>query len=261
MTQRFYDPARKGTLTVLETASMIPTVRRVVITSSCVILEPNERESGAGRKSQRIPRICNAADLVAAYEIKKAPSDELADRIDDVFEAYTTSKVIAYQAAIDFANDRKPGFDLVHVLPGYIQGANELNETASDMHNGSNSATMGTALGMIIDSPKLTAQVLLEDVAKAHVLALHPNIAPHLTNVVVVGNGGRGIPWDEMAAMIQRYYPQEVKLGILSPAKGQQDWMTNFDVRSSEQALGFRFAGGAEMMKSVIDQYLQLRAM
>jgi nucleoside-diphosphate-sugar epimerase len=179
----------------------------------------------------------------------------------DIFEAYTTSKVIAYQAAIDFAKDRKPGFDLVHVLPGYIQGANELNEKASDLHNGSNSATMGTALGTIIDGPKLTAQVLLEDVARAHVLALDPEIAPHLTNILTVGNGGKGIPWDEMATLIQRYYPQEVKLGILSPTKGQQDWMTNFDVRSSEQALGYRFAGGAEMVKSVVDQYLQLRTM
>jgi hypothetical protein len=179
----------------------------------------------------------------------------------DVFEAYTTSKVIAYQAAIDFAKDRKPGFDLVHVLPGYIQGANELNEKVSDLQNGSNSATMGTVLGTIIDGPKLTAQVLLEDVAIAHVLALDPKIAPHLTNLVVVGNAGKGIPWDEMAALIQRHYPQEFKLGILSPTKGQQDWMTNFDVRSSEQALGYRFAGGAEMVKSVVDQYLQLRAM
>jgi hypothetical protein len=195
-----------------------------------------------------------------AYDIKKAPSDEAAEGITDVFEAYSTSKVIAYQAAIDFAKDRKPKFDLVHVLPGYIQGANELNEKASDLQNGSNSATMGSVLGTIIDGPKLTAQVLLEDVAKAHVLALDPLVASHLTNLVVVGNGGKGIPWDEMAALIERYYPQEVKLGILKPTKGQQDWMTNFDVRSSEQALGYRFAGGAEMVKSVVDQYLQLRA-
>jgi nucleoside-diphosphate-sugar epimerase len=262
MAQRFYDPARKGTLTLLETASTTPTVRRVIITSSCVVLEPNEQEFGAGRKSRPIQFVCGTAtNLSKAYDIKRAPSDESAERMTDVFEAYTTSKVIAYQAAIDFAKDRKPGFDLVHVLPGYIQGANELNEKASDLHNGSNSATMGTALGTIIDGPKLTAQVLLEDVARAHVLALDPEIAPHLTNILTVGNGGKGIPWDEMATLIQRYYPQEVKLGILSPTKGQQDWMTNFDVKSSEQALGYRFAGGAEMVKSVVDQYLQLRTM
>jgi nucleoside-diphosphate-sugar epimerase len=119
---------------------------------------------------------------------------------------------------------------------------------------------MGTALGTIIDSPKLTAQVLLEDVAKAHVLALDPKIAPNLTNFLVVGNGGRGIPWDEMAAIVERLYPQEVKAGILSPTKGQQDWLTRFDVRSTEQALGFHFAGGAEMVRRVVDQYLELRS-
>ena len=129
------------------------------------------------------------------------------------------------------------------------------------MQNGSNSAIIGTALGIIIDKPKLTAQVLLEDVAKAHVFALDPRIAPSLTNLLVVGNGGRGIPWDEMATIVEHYYPEEVSAGILSPTKGQQDWMTRFDVRASEQALGFRFAGGAEMVRSVVDQYLQLRRM
>jgi hypothetical protein len=50
MTQRFYDPARKGTLTLLETASTTPTVQQVVITSSCVVLEPKDEEFGAGRE-------------------------------------------------------------------------------------------------------------------------------------------------------------------------------------------------------------------
>jgi nucleoside-diphosphate-sugar epimerase len=48
MAQRFYDPARKGTLTLLETAIETPSVRRIVITSSVVVLEPSEGEFGAG---------------------------------------------------------------------------------------------------------------------------------------------------------------------------------------------------------------------
>lgn len=201
------------------------------------------------------------ADQQKAYDVKKSLPNEVAENVTDVFEAYTNSKTIAYEAAIDFVKDRKPSFDLVHILPGYVQGANELNETAGDMHNGSNSATMGTALGTIIDSPKLTAQVLLEDVARAHVLALDPRVAQNLTNLVVVGNGGRGIPWDEMSTIVERYYPNEIASRVLSPTKGQQDWMTKYDVRPSEQALGFRFAGGDEMVRSVMDQYLKLRGM
>jgi nucleoside-diphosphate-sugar epimerase len=55
MKQRFYGPARMGTLTLLDTASETPTVRRVIITSSVVVLEPNEGEFGAGRKLERSP--------------------------------------------------------------------------------------------------------------------------------------------------------------------------------------------------------------
>ena len=55
MTQRFYDPARNGTMTILESASKVPSVRRVVITSSIVILEPSESEFGTGRKPCRPP--------------------------------------------------------------------------------------------------------------------------------------------------------------------------------------------------------------
>lgn len=57
MAQRFYDPARKGTLTLLETAIETPSVRRVVITSSVVILEPNEGEYGAGGKFLHFPQF------------------------------------------------------------------------------------------------------------------------------------------------------------------------------------------------------------
>jgi hypothetical protein len=49
MAQRFYDPARKSTMTILESASKIPSVRRVVMTSSVFILKPSDIEFGAGR--------------------------------------------------------------------------------------------------------------------------------------------------------------------------------------------------------------------
>jgi len=50
MAQRFYDPAWKGTMTILEAASRTPSVRRVVITSTVTILQPSESEFGAGRE-------------------------------------------------------------------------------------------------------------------------------------------------------------------------------------------------------------------
>ena len=55
MNQRFYDPARNATMTILESASKVASVRRVVITSSIVILEPSESEFGTGREPCRPP--------------------------------------------------------------------------------------------------------------------------------------------------------------------------------------------------------------
>lgn len=50
MAQRFYDPVRQSVMTVLDSASRTRSVRRVVITSSVVILEPSKSEFGSDRK-------------------------------------------------------------------------------------------------------------------------------------------------------------------------------------------------------------------
>jgi hypothetical protein len=50
MAQRFYDPARKGLMTVLDSASRTRSVRHVVITSNVVILEPSKSEFGSDRR-------------------------------------------------------------------------------------------------------------------------------------------------------------------------------------------------------------------
>lgn len=216
-------------------------------------LVPMHRELFDGMDRAR-PFVC----LPHLYRDGSIPSKEFLKDPPNVFEAYANSKTITYHVAPGFVKERKVAFHLVHVLPGYIQGANELNEKPEDVKGGSNSATMGVALGQVSEGPKLTGQVLLEDVAKANVLALEEKVAPHLANLIIAGNGGQGIPWAQIAEIIESNYPDEVNVGILRPAKDQQDWLTHFDVRSSEDALGFQFAGGEEMARSVVNQYLQL---
>jgi len=196
------------------------------------------------------------ADILAAYNIKKLPSGEEASQASNLTEAYGISNIIAHQAATDFA--KTASVDIVRVLPGLSLGSNELNDSAKDMHFGSNGSLISMALGEIVDRPKLTGQVLLENVAKTHILALDPKIALNLTNFVIAGSGGKGISWDEVAALIERLYPDQVKAGVLKPAKGQESLLTNFDIRSSEKALGSKFAGIEVMVKSVIDRYLRL---
>lgn len=140
-----------------------------------------------------------------------------------------------------------------------MQGASELYETVKDMQNEYNKQTINTALGNIDKGPKMMAQVLLQDVAKLHVIALDLKAVRSMENLVAVANDGRGISWDEIADIVKRCYPKEVEAGILRPTKGQQDYMVHVDVRSTEKASGAKFSEATSIVRSVIDQYLQLR--
>lgn len=140
-----------------------------------------------------------------------------------------------------------------------MQGASELHEKVEDMENGFNKATIDTALGKIIEFPKRTAQILQQDVARVHVLALDDKLVRNLENLVVDANDGRGKPWDEMAEIIKRCYPRQVEDGILQPIKGQEDSTKRYDVRSTQKALGVGFSDAVCIVRSVVDQYLQLR--
>ncbi|KAK4501510.1 hypothetical protein PRZ48_007319 [Zasmidium cellare] len=193
-------------------------------------------------------------------DIVPAPSKSDSESSIGRFEAYAFSKIFAHHAATEFMEARKPSYDLVRITSGYVQGANELNITTSHVRNGSNNALMQVALGEQVPPAKLTGQVLLDDVARAHVASLLPKVKVHgaTTNFIIAGNGGKGIPWEEIADEIREQFPEEVATGKLKPVSEQESLLTSFDVGPSERALGFRFAGKKEMVKSLVGQYLML---
>jgi nucleoside-diphosphate-sugar epimerase len=192
--------------------------------------------------------------------LKPVPDDETAEAYEGVFDAYIASKIMAHVAADDFMKDNKVSFDLVRVHPGYTMGAHELDTARSHMFGGTNGALLGTALGNIEKGPKLTGQVLLEDVALAHVKALKPEVASNGDNIIVAGNGGVGIPWDDVADAVKLAFPKEVESGVLKPTTGQENFFTKYDVSLSEKAVGYKYSGAKEMVESVVGQYLALPA-
>jgi len=200
--------------------------------------------------------------LFTAYDVATPPDEETRKNITDPQMAYAVSKILAHVAAGEYVEEHKVNYDLVRVLPGYVQGANELYTSAADMRDpakvGSNEGVMGTALGWTKGQPRITGQVLLEDVAKAHVLALKPEVAKHGDHLFCAGNDGKSTPWSEWATKIEQKYPDAVKKGILKPKINDPDWIINGDVSGTEKALGFKFAGTDEMLANVIDQYISL---
>jgi len=78
--------------------------------------------------------------------------------------------------------------------------------------------------------------------------------------LLVAGNGGNGTPWSDVADIIRKTFPKEVESGVLNPVTDQEDYLTKFDVTSSERALGYRFAGAEEMVRSLVGQYVALQS-
>lgn len=198
---------------------------------------------------------------MAAYDIKTLPDEETLRTFPSAAQAYKASKLLAHLAGTKFMEEYKPDFDLIRILPGYIQGANELYTSAEQMRDpaslGSNEGTMNTALGNIAGHPRVTHQVFLDDVAKAHVFALRSEVAKNGDNLLVVGNGGDCISWSDFVPIIQRLFPDAVEKGVINPKVEDESVNAFYDVSSSEKALGFKFAGSEEMVKSVVGQYLK----
>ncbi|KAJ6282867.1 hypothetical protein J3E71DRAFT_214070 [Bipolaris maydis] len=241
--KHFYDPAKKGTLNLFTAAAKEPSVKRIVVTSTCGITEYAR------------PGPTGPLDIIPL------PDAETAKKAGSAYLAYQYSKAMAYYAALEFIEIKKPHFDVVHMLLGYVQGANELYSSAQDIVDpdrcGSNNGVMLTARGILSNIPRMTAQVHLSDVARAHVLSLKPENAKSGDNFILAAFSGQSIPWKEFVPIIRERFPDAIERGILNPDARNDDILMSFDVSNSEAAFG-KFLGSEEMVQSVVGQYIDI---
>lgn len=235
------------------------------MTSSVVVCEPKNGSKRAGRKfliSYPFP-LQSAHQLHAAYDLRPHPDASTLAKAQSPNEAYVFSKILSHNAASEFMRSHPEApFDLVRILPGYIQGAHELytspDQLSDSKKSGSNEGVMNTALGNFMNLPRISAQVLLDDVAKAHVLALREDVAKGWDNFSVVGTGGNSVDWREYVPIVERLFLEAVREGVLRPEVKDESFLTYWDVEESEKRLGFKFAGAEEMVASVVGQYMEL---
>jgi nucleoside-diphosphate-sugar epimerase len=252
-----------GTVGALTSALKEPNIKRVVITSSVVALEPKDGNVFAGRKCfvPKWLRLRANAQILAANDVRVLPPPEFMKSVTQAPMAYVFSKTLAHRAVNDWITEHPDAhFDVVRVLPAYTQGANELATTPEGLGEGSNEGVYNLALGNILPFPKPSNQVYLDDVAQAHVTALNRGKVPGGRVLIIVSNNGQGWDWDEWVEVVERLYPEEVKKGVLKPKKGQQNRGGKFDISETVKTLGWEFRGKEEMVRSVVGQYLELKA-
>ncbi|KAL9115945.1 MAG: hypothetical protein Q9227_000313 [Pyrenula ochraceoflavens] len=231
------DPAIRGSTRILESAIKSPSVKRIVMTSSIVALAPR---SGRMRPDEIAPMMDNSP----------VPADQWA--------AYTASKVMAHHASNAFMTKFQPRFDLVRTMPAYVQGRNDLVQHKEEVRQGSNDILMDLVLGKQTSRPFMGAVVHLDDVARAHVLALNPALADGGDNFILAANGGNSVEWNEATDIASELFPDAVESGILPLGGYQLSTKMAFDVSNSETKLGIQFKGFDQMVASVVGQYVEL---
>ncbi|KAL8910224.1 MAG: hypothetical protein Q9171_004467 [Xanthocarpia ochracea] len=231
-------PAVSGTVNVLQAAAKVPSVKRVVITSSVSVFLTDDPT-----------RVHDETTLAPV------PDDSFATK--DVYAAYHTSKVLAYKSTQDFIRDTKPLFPIINIMPSFVIGKHELLTTPEDIISPKTSNSV--ALGPIFDDgmpfPMPCAAVHIDDVANVHVAALDPKIDGNQDFALNAG-GIEGMQWNDAKEIVKRRFPEAVDKGLL-PLKGSTETKSmKIDASKAERVFNFRYKDFEEQIMSVVGHYL-----
>ncbi|KAL8823146.1 MAG: hypothetical protein Q9170_008377, partial [Blastenia crenularia] len=245
-------PAIEGSLGLLYSAVKIPSVKRIVITSSATVIMTNDENrihDGLSNPS------CTGARLTPSLETTSAelPSGP----ISDAYTAYHVSKVLAYRAVQDFVRNKSLQFTVINLFPSFAVGRHEL-ATSPEMINApgsSNIVPLAPILGDGMPFPVPGITVHVNDVATAHVAALDPKIEGN-QDFVLTSGGIEGIKWDDAKEIVRRRFPEEVQKGSL-PLKGSTEARRiKVDGSKAERVLGFRYKRFEEQIVDLVRHYL-----
>ena len=232
------EPAVKGTTGLLTSAKGISSIKRVIITSSVAGIVPYEVLT----YGDCTDRVWTANDRIP---IDQGP-------YENPVQAYNASKAMALEATARFTEQEKPSFDVINIFPGWVIGRNDLAKDPAGTVSGSNWAALGHVLGC--KSTRATAPIVghVDDVARAHVLALDSRLQ---------GNQNFGVcfdsDWSEALGIVKRKFPLAVKEGIFPVNGSQPNVKLHFDSSKTEDVLGFKLTDFDTQVASVATHYLE----
>jgi nucleoside-diphosphate-sugar epimerase len=240
----YTQPALQGTLGMLESAAKQSSVKRIVITSSVVAIIP-------------FSNMVQPGDLFDASSRTPTPSPPF--QYGD-FEAYCASKIAALNGTESWVAERKGqlNFDVIHIHPSFVLGANELTDTiTSTITSGTNATVARIVLGKKNAMPLPSMTVHLDDAALAHVRALDPNVAGN-QSFITSSHSEEGVDWQRATEIVQKAFPDAVKQGILSTDGTQDKVLARADTSKTTEQLGIHFKSYEEQVKSIVGQILEL---
>lgn len=239
-------PAVQGATALLEAASQINSVRRVVQTNSFACIY----DAAAGPAPEKTYSARDWSPLTYEDGVK-APNAPT---------AYRASKTAAEKAAWEFVKTKRPQFDLVSLCPAmvfgaFLAGAKPNSTRDLNTSNGLVHAVVSAGESSPVPPTKGPVWVDVKDVADAHVRSLATPEA----------GGGRyllaaGVYCNQELADVAREALPKMKARIPIGERGKREAHTHFkvDAREAEKVLGLKWRGLKGCLEELVPQLYEI---
>ncbi|TKA65418.1 hypothetical protein B0A55_09751 [Friedmanniomyces simplex] len=239
-------PAVYGTLGLFGSAKKESSVKRIVVTSSMVTIPPIAVLTGQQPTEQVFKPEDRAHDVPGPYPA--------------VIAAYVQSKIAALKEGEAWVVKHKPQFDVIHILPAFVGGRNDLAQNVEQLCTGTNFYFLAPVLGQEATEaagPRVANYIDVDDVAKAHVKSLNEEVAGDQSFLLT--NKGDDMKWNDAKEIAAKHFPDAVKSGLLPNDGDISPYMVIYsDISKTEETFG-RIKSFEESVKAVVGQYLELK--
>ncbi|KAK1579323.1 NAD dependent epimerase/dehydratase [Colletotrichum navitas] len=238
-------PAEQGTITLLDAAKSISTIKRIVIVSSILALVPLDVwvTGNFNVKEGSNPSIPIDRDMEFPQDPKASAGLK-----------YQASKILAHRSVLEWAPKNKPGFTIVTLNPSFVFGRN-LNQTSEDGIDGTNAMLWESLFSEKPTFPMVAVDV--RDVALAHLRALDVDFKGQtaVQEFVLSAPDPVRSDWERVVEFVREKYPQlniQLKGPFENPSKAEANRAT--------ELLGIQWRRMEDTIASFLDHQLELKA-
>ncbi|KAJ5084556.1 cinnamoyl-CoA reductase [Penicillium alfredii] len=235
--EQVWKPILVGTENLLSSALKIPSIKRVLVTSSIV----------ANMAPMPDPSV--TATAKSRLQLPGVP-----ETFGNVFEAYILAKITEANNIDLFVAQKKPHFSIATISPGYVFGRDELvpdAETAIQKPS-SSGILLRSLTGTDNPAPIHGGYIHIDDLAQVYVKALE--LQPETDCPSSFGACGL-VNFDDAWGLAEKNFPKEVSEGLLK--RGAQPTLPiSYDSSETEKVLGIKFRPFEDALKDVVQFYL-----
>jgi nucleoside-diphosphate-sugar epimerase len=238
----FVDTAVAGVTSILAAASMSPSMKRVIFTSSTSAMLPwsafTTGSSEVFNEDSRTPFP------VGPYE--------------NDFQAYNAGKIAALEVTETWAAKHNSHFDVINVAPAFVIGKSELITRPEDILLGTNAAAIAAVFGHKNPYPNASITTHVDDTALLHIKALEPRV-PSNSLWLAVSAETDAMVWNDALVVAGKRYPKAIKEGIFPNNGDQPTLRTRVDNLRTRKFFDIKFTGYEGQVTSVLDHFLELK--